>query len=106
MTVVATSSDFHPVFELSMPIRWGDMDADGVSQAVALSGRRDRPHVGGKTGRSSVDTRFELMRADDPDTLYARGAAKIVWVDYAAGKSVPIPGLLRQIIETGAPVSP
>jgi acyl-CoA thioester hydrolase len=59
----------------------------------------------GQPGRSSFDTRFELVRSDDPDTLYARGAAKIVWIDYAAGKSVPIPALLRQIIETGKTVA-
>ena len=59
----------------------------------------------GKPGRSSFDTRFELYRADAPGTLYARGAAKVVWVDYAAGKSVPIPDLLRQMIETAAPVA-
>jgi acyl-CoA thioester hydrolase len=54
----------------------------------------------GPPGRSSFDTRFELFRADDPATLYARGAAKCVWVDYAAAKSVPIPDLLRHAIET------
>jgi acyl-CoA thioester hydrolase len=60
----------------------------------------------GKPGRSSLDTRFELYRADEPAALYARGAAKIVWIDYAAGKSVPLPDMLRQIIETAAPVAP
>lgn len=57
----------------------------------------------GKPGRSSFDTRFELYRADSPDMLYARGTAKIVWIDHSAGKSVPIPDLLRQIIEADAP---
>jgi len=60
----------------------------------------------GKPGRSSFDTRFELYRADDPATLYAKGGAKCVWIDDAAGKSVPIPDLLRQTIETAAPVAP
>ncbi|KMZ13780.1 4-hydroxybenzoyl-CoA thioesterase [Candidatus Burkholderia humilis] len=59
----------------------------------------------GQPGRSSFDTRFELYCSDDPATLYARGAAKIVWIDYAAGKSVPIPDLLRQIIETGKTIA-
>jgi acyl-CoA thioester hydrolase len=59
----------------------------------------------GVPGRSSFETRFELVRADDPATLYARGAAKCVWVDYAASKSVPIPQALRSAIETAAPVS-
>ena len=56
----------------------------------------------GPPGRSSFDTRFELYRADDPATLYARGTAKCVWIDYAAAKSVQIPDLLRHAIETAA----
>lgn len=54
----------------------------------------------GPPGRSSFDTRFELFRADDPTTLYARGTAKCVWIDYAAAKSVQIPDLLRHAIES------
>jgi acyl-CoA thioester hydrolase len=59
----------------------------------------------GKPGRSSFDTRFELYRADAPSTLFAKGAAKVVWVDYAAGKSVPLPDAIRQVIEAAAPVA-
>jgi acyl-CoA thioester hydrolase len=134
---------FHPVFELSMPIRWGDMDAFGhvnntvyfrymeqvrISwfEQIGIAGGngegqgpvivnasmeflRQLHYPGdiigrmsvGAPGRSSFETHFELYRADDADTLYARGAAKVVWIDYAAGKSVPVPDLLREIIETG-----
>ena len=53
----------------------------------------------GKPGRSSFDTGFELRRADDPHTLYARGHARCVWIDYAAAKSVPMPQALRETIE-------
>ncbi|HEY1610397.1 MAG TPA: thioesterase family protein, partial [Paraburkholderia sp.] len=53
----------------------------------------------GQPGRSSFDTGFELRRADDPDTLYARGNARCVWIDYAQAKSVPMPDALRQTIE-------
>jgi acyl-CoA thioester hydrolase len=133
---------FHRVFELSMPLRWGDMDAFGhVNNTVyfrfmeetriswfrqlAIAGAnvegqgpvivnasmeflRQLHYPGdvigsmsvGPPGRSSFDTRFELYRADDPATLYARGAAKCVWIDYAAAKSVQIPDLLRHAIET------
>jgi acyl-CoA thioester hydrolase len=31
--------------------------------------------------------------------VYARGNARCVWVDYALGKSVPLPQLLRDTIE-------
>ena len=143
---MSTDSDFHTVFELSMPIRWGDMDAFGhvnntvyfrymeqvrISwfEQIGIAGGDGEGHgpvivnasmeflkqlhypgdvIGrmsvGKPGRSSFDTRFELYRADSPDMLCARGAAKIVWIDYAAGKSVPIPDPLRQTLEAGAAV--
>ncbi|WP_207005299.1 acyl-CoA thioesterase [Trinickia mobilis] len=134
-------SDYHPVFEMSMPIRWGDMDAFGhvnntvyfrYMEQVRISWFEHLGIIGnheegqgpvivnasmeflkqlhypgdvigrmtiGKPGRSSFDTGFELMRADDPEQLYARGNARCVWIDYAAGKSVPIPDLLRDTIE-------
>jgi acyl-CoA thioester hydrolase len=53
----------------------------------------------GKPGRSSLDTGFELRRADDPGTIYARGAARCVWIDYAAGRSVPLPERLREVLD-------
>ncbi|KLU20322.1 thioesterase [Caballeronia mineralivorans PML1(12)] len=144
--VSATKTDgFHRVFELSMPLRWGDMDAFGhvnntvyfrFMEEVRISWFRQLAIAGanvegqgpvivnasmeflrqlhypgnvigsmfvGPPGRSSFDTRFELFRADDPTTLYARGTAKCVWIDYAAAKSVQIPELLRHAIETAAP---
>lgn len=137
-------SDYQPVFEMSMPIRWGDMDAFGhvnntvyfrYMEQVRISWFEALGFIGnandeqgpvvvnasmeflrqlhypgdvigrmsvGKPGRSSFDTGFELMRADDPGTLYARGSARCVWIDYAAGKSVPLPDRLRELIEHGA----
>jgi acyl-CoA thioester hydrolase len=56
----------------------------------------------GKPGRSSFDTGFELVRADDPGTPYARGSARCVWIDYAAGKSVPLPDELRKLLQNAA----
>ena len=139
-----TTNDFHPVFEMSMPIRWGDMDAFGhvnntvyfrYMEQVRISwfehlGLVGSPDDGqgpvivnasmeflrqlhypgdvigkmsvGKPGRSSFDTGFELVRADDPHTVYARGAARCVWIDYAAGKSVPLPDRLRELLEQAA----
>jgi acyl-CoA thioester hydrolase len=138
-------NDQHAVFEMSMPIRWGDMDAFGhVNNTVyfrymeqvriswfehldiytggnggsangqgpvivnaSMEFLKQLHYPGdviarmsvGTLGRSSFDTGFELFRADDPETLYARGAARCVWIDYAAGKSVPIPDVLRSTIE-------
>lgn len=51
----------------------------------------------GKLGRSSVETWYE-MRLTGSDTLYAEGSSKIVWMDTATGKSVPIPDALRAVV--------
>jgi acyl-CoA thioester hydrolase len=52
-------------------------------------------------GRSSVDTRFELRREDDPEgVVYADGGAVIVWVNFAAEKSVNLPDALRALLPT------
>jgi acyl-CoA thioester hydrolase len=49
---------------------------------------------GGQPGRSSIPTDYEIRLQGD-DTLYATGDSKIVWMDVASGKSVPIPDELR-----------
>lgn len=51
----------------------------------------------GHVGRSSVETHYELRVVGD-DTLYSEGASKIVWMDTATGKSVPIPDELRAVV--------
>ncbi|MEF8698048.1 MAG: thioesterase family protein [Candidatus Accumulibacter sp. UW25] len=48
----------------------------------------------GKPGRSSVPTAYEIRLLTE-DTIYATGESKIVWMDVASGKSVPIPDRLR-----------
>lgn len=48
----------------------------------------------GQPGRSSIPTDYEIRLQGD-DTLYATGDSKIVWMDVATGKSVPIPDDLR-----------
>jgi len=45
----------------------------------------------GPAGRSSFMMYYGVYVTHDPDTLYAKGSAKIVWIDYRAGKSVPLP---------------
>lgn len=52
----------------------------------------------GHLGRSSIPTYVE-MRLQGDDTLYAEGAAKIVWMDTATGKSVPLPDRVRAALE-------
>ncbi len=48
----------------------------------------------GQPGRSSVPTHYEV-RLQGAQEIYATGDAKIVWMDMATGKSVPIPEKLR-----------
>ena len=50
-----------------------------------------------KPGRSSLQTHYE-MRKVGADTLYAEGAAKMVWVSMATGKSAPLPDFILQSI--------
>lgn len=51
----------------------------------------------GKPGRSSLPTYYELRKLG-ADALYAEGAAKMVWMAPATGKSVPLPERLLQAI--------
>jgi len=48
----------------------------------------------GAPGRSSIPTYYEI-RCVGNDTLYAEGAAKVVWIDGRTGKSVPLPERVR-----------
>jgi acyl-CoA thioester hydrolase len=129
------------VFELEMPIRWGDMDAmghvnntvyfrymeqlriswfDAMGFALNPNGEgpliinasctflRELTYPGtvlarqyvGEIGRSSFETHVDMLRTDDPLTVYANGAAKVVWVDFPKHKSVPLPEDARQAIVT------
>ncbi|OJX00182.1 MAG: thioesterase [Burkholderiales bacterium 70-64] len=129
------------VYEIEVPIRWGDMDAVGhVNNTVyfrymeqlridwfgtmgfvpepsregplivnaSCTFLRELKYPGtvlarqyvGAIGRSSFETYTDMLRTDDPGTVYAQGAAKVVWVDYPKRKSAPLPGFVRQAIVT------
>lgn len=123
-----------PLYRLSIPVRWGDMDALGhVNNAayfryfeqariewyeqagfepLGVSGTGMvivdnhaeylRPVVypatldvrvaGHSPGRSSFVSTYTLGVGQQ---LFTRGRAKVVWVDHAAGRSVPLPDALR-----------
>ncbi len=51
----------------------------------------------GKPGRSSLPTYFEIRCSGDDTTLYAEGAAKIVWWNPRTGNSQPLPIFIREI---------
>jgi acyl-CoA thioester hydrolase len=55
----------------------------------------------GPPGRSSFEVSHEirLVGADgQPGVLHAEGGAKVVWVDIAAEKSVPLPDAVRALL--------
>ncbi|WP_232538510.1 acyl-CoA thioesterase [Chromobacterium phragmitis] len=51
-----------------------------------------------KLGRSSLKLRHHFYRRDDPGVVYASAEVLLVWVDYQAEKSVPIPEAIREAI--------
>jgi acyl-CoA thioester hydrolase len=122
------------VFEMVIPVRWGDMDAMGhvnntlyfrymetvrlewVYGLVGPPGAQgpvivnafcnfleqvEYPadllarHYVGEIGRSSLDTYITLERVERPGVIHAEGGARMVWIDYEARKSVPLPDVLR-----------
>ena len=46
-------------------------------------------------GRSSVESYHTIERCDEPGVVYAEGGARMVWTDYAAKKSAPMPDWFR-----------
>lgn len=53
----------------------------------------------GKPGRSSLPTYFEMRVVGEPETLYAEGAAKVVWWNPRSGQSRPLPDFIREIYQ-------
>jgi acyl-CoA thioester hydrolase len=55
----------------------------------------------GAVGRSSMATSYRLQRSDEPGVVYAEGAAKVVWVSLADGKSTVLPEHIRDRLPGG-----
>ena len=53
----------------------------------------------GKPGRSSLPTFYEMrcVGNGDNETLYAEGAAMVVWWNPRTGKSLPLPDFIRRM---------
>lgn len=56
----------------------------------------------GPPGSSSFETSYEIRDAADPNTLYAIGSARIVWVDHNKGRSIPLPPSIRASVIAGS----
>lgn len=54
----------------------------------------------GRAGRTSLDSHYEL---DFAGTRVAEGAAKMVWIDVAGGRPVPLPERLVAAMRESAP---
>lgn len=54
----------------------------------------------GPPGRSSYDCFYQIYSETQPDTLYAAGSTKVVWVDRKAERSLPLPDYMRQLLPT------
>jgi acyl-CoA thioester hydrolase len=55
----------------------------------------------GLPGRSSVEITHEIRLVDEngeASVVHAEGGAKVVWVNYTAEKSVPLPERLRSLL--------
>jgi acyl-CoA thioester hydrolase len=52
-----------------------------------------------EAGRSRFDTYITLERTDQPGVIYASGGSTTVWIDFKAGKSVPLPEFVRKLVE-------
>jgi acyl-CoA thioester hydrolase len=59
-------------------------------------------HYVGEVGRSSFDTFVTLERTDQPGVVYASGGATIVWINFPAQRSAPLPDQLKALLGAGA----
>ena len=55
-------------------------------------------HYTGAVGRSTIDTYVTLQRSDQPGVVYATGGATVVWTDFKAQKSLPLPDRIRAML--------
>lgn len=131
------------LYALTIPIRWGDMDALGhVNNAAYFTymeqvrvgwlasvgaealgpGAREGSVIvnacctfnksitypatlrvqihGGAPGRTSFESYYTLQDADT-HVVYATGTARVVWVNYASGRAIPLPAFVRRHLPGG-----
>jgi len=51
-----------------------------------------------RPGRTSVESYHSIERTDEPGVVYAEGGARMVWTDFAAKKSLPMPDWFRALL--------
>ena len=50
-------------------------------------------------GRSSFETYHTIERTDAPGVVYCEGGARVVWTDYEARKSMPLPEWFVELLK-------
>ena len=110
------------VYECTIPIRWGDMDAMGhlnntsyfrymeTCRIVIVNAfcnfRRQLAYPGtvltrmyvSDPARATFETWVTMARTDDPQAICAAGGATTIWVDFPSQKSRNLPDWLRAIV--------
>lgn len=93
----------------------GDLDAQGEGPVIVTAyctflkqlkypGDIEIRSYAGPAGRSSFELTHEIRMVDadgNADVVYAEGGGKVVWVNFAAEKSVPLPAGLRSLLPPG-----
>jgi len=93
----------------------GDLDAQGEGPVIVTAyctflkqlkypGDIEIRSYAGPAGRSSFELTHEIRMVDadgNADVVYAEGGGKVVWVNFAAEKSVPLPAGLRALLPPG-----
>ncbi|MDW3711432.1 MULTISPECIES: acyl-CoA thioesterase [unclassified Pseudomonas] len=52
----------------------------------------------GQVGTSSLVVEHRLSTEEDPQSTYGEGYCKLVWVDHASNRPVPVPAALRALM--------
>ena len=52
----------------------------------------------GSPGRTSFETYYYITPTGESEPIYARGSAKIVWMDHTTGRSVQLPDAVREYL--------
>jgi len=90
----------------------GDLTAEGEGPVIVTAycsfikqlkypGEIEVRTYAGLPGRASVEITHDIRLVDEngaAETVYAEGGAKVVWVNFAAEKSVPLPGALKELL--------
>jgi acyl-CoA thioester hydrolase len=90
----------------------GDLDAQGEGPVIVTAyctflkqlkypGDIEIRSYAGPAGRSSFELMHEIRMVDadgNADVVYAEGGGKVVWVNFAAEKSVPLPESLKALL--------